>query len=363
MTVPLPEEPYDVVIGEGAFEHLAEILSTQCPASRFALVADAPVARLYGERVLHAATAVAPTELLTFPAGEWNKSRESWGDLTDLLLRQRFDDDAAVLTLGGGVAGDLGGFVAATYRHGIRCIHLPTTLLAMTDSAVSGRTGLDSPVGRGRVGVLRHPTAVVADLATLATLPSVHVAAGMAAAIRNAVVADANYLATLVRHAPEIRRRAPEAILETVRRSVEIRRDLAVERHGSTGGHATLEFGDTIGRAIGWLLGYEMLHGEALAVGMLAEAGIGVQAGVTDADTAAQLRVAIETFGLPYGPASPIDISRLMGPLIEGSDDDRGTVRFALLSHTGEAARGDGNRGGISIAPATVEAALRDLAW
>jgi len=147
--VPLPDATFDVVLGDGAFERLADILSTHCPASRFAIIADASVANLYGERVLRAAATVAPAELLTFPAGEWNKSRDSWSELTDRLLRQRFDADGAVLTLGGGVAGDLGGFVSATYHHGMPFVHLPTTLLAMTDSALSGRTGVDSPAGRG----------------------------------------------------------------------------------------------------------------------------------------------------------------------------------------------------------------------
>jgi len=358
--VPLPDAPFDVVLGDGALEHLPDILSTHCPASRFAIISDASVAKLYGDRVLRAATAVAPTKLLTFPAGEWNKSRDSWGELTDGLLRDRFDADGAVLTLGGGVAGDLGGFVAATYHRGVPLVHLPTTLLAMTDSSVSGRTGVDSPAGRGVIGVRRVPAAVVADVALLGTLPPAHVAAGAAAAVRNAATAARTYLRMLVARSREIRQRAPDAMLDVVRRSVELRRSLARGPQDRAGRGGAPEFGSTIRRALGSLLGYEMLYGETLAVGMLAEAAVGIEAGVTDPEVASQLQGALEAFGLPDAPTSRVEIPRLIEALLDGADTGHGTVRFALPRRIGE--MGDGARG-IPIAAGTVDAVLRSLGW
>ena len=358
--MPLPDATFDVVLGDGAFERLADILSTHCPASRFAIIADASVANLYGERVLRAAATVAPAELLTFPAGEWNKSRDSWSELTDRLLRQRFDADGAVLTLGGGVAGDLGGFVSATYHHGMPFVHLPTTLLAMTDSALSGRTGVDSPAGRGAIGVRRVPAVVVADVASLGTLPPAHVAAGAAAAIRSAVTADRAYLGMLVERAREIRQRVPDAMLDVVRRSVELRRDLARWRQDRAGRRDAPEFGSTIRRALGSLLGYEMLYGETLAVGMRAEAAVGIEAGVTDPEVASQLRGALEAFGLPDAPTSQVEIPRLIEVLLDAADTEHGTVRFAVPRRVGEMADA---AGGIPIAAETVDAVLRRLGW
>jgi len=350
-----------VVIGAGALDGLAELLASHCPARRFAVIADAAVATLYGESVTGAVAELAPCDLLTFPAGEWNKSRESWAELTDQLLRHRLGRDGAVLTLGGGVALDLGGFVAATYERGIPHVNLPTSLLAMVDGAFGGITGVDSPVGRDVIGAFHQPHLVVADVATLATLPPVHVAAGMAPAIRLAVTADGEHLRWLTAHADDIRARDREALAQVVRRSVDLGRDAFALREQT--GAPPAAFGDAIAHALRTLLGYELLHGESVALGMLAEAAIGSRIGVTDTTVAECIRDALVTFRLPDTPPSPISTSMLLDVLLPPDHSLPRRVTIAPPERVGAAACNDSGSATFQVGADVIADAVTGLGW
>jgi len=352
-----------VVIGAGALDGLAELLARHCPAPRFAVIADAAVATLYGAQVTDAVAALAPSDLLTFPAGEWNKSRDSWAELTDQLLRHRLGRDGAVLTLGGGVALDLGGFVAATYARGIAHVNLPTSLLAMVDGAIGGITGVDSPVGRDIIGALHRPHLVVADVATLATLPPVHLAAGMAPAIRLAVTADGEHLRWLMAHADEIRARDREALAQVVRRSVDLARDGFAPRERTGTSPAAPAFGDSIAHALRALLGYELLHGESVALGMLAEAAVGCRIGITEPAVTECVRDAITTFRLPDAPPSPVATSKLLDVLLAPDPGAPRRVRLALPQRIGAVARDDSGDATISVSADVIADAVAGLGW
>src|SRR5205809_248017 len=180
LTAP-PDASYDILIGRGILGDLPARLGRACPAARYAVIADSHVAELYGERLvgtLHDGTSHA--DLFTFPAGEWNKSRDAWAGLTDRLIAAGVGRDAAIVALGGGVTGDLAGFLAATYLRGVPYVQIPTTLLAMIDSSIGGKTGVDLPAGKNLVGAFHQPRLVVADLDVLATLPAVQVAEAVA---------------------------------------------------------------------------------------------------------------------------------------------------------------------------------------
>lgn len=351
------------MVGAGTLDGLAALLSDHCPASRFAVVADAAVAQLYGARVRNAAAELAPTDLLTFPAGEWNKSRESWAELTDQLLRRRFDRDGAILTLGGGVALDLGGFVAATYQRGIRHVHLPTTLLAMVDGAIGGITGVDSPVGRDAIGSFHQPRLVVADVATIETLPPVHVAAGMAPATRHGLVADGEHLGWLTEHATEIRARDHEVLEHAVHRSLEIARDERIRRERHEALPTEPGFGDPIAHALRTLLGYELLHGESVALGMLAEAAIGNRIGVTAPEVVERIREALVLFRLPDTPPSPVDASNVLDVLLPLDVATTRCVRLALPERVGTMAHDERGSATIPVEATVIAEAIRGLGW
>lgn len=335
---------YEVLVGRGALERLPEVLRAACPAASYAVIADHRVAELYGPKLMSLLEkAGLQTVLLEFPSGEWNKSREQWSELTDRLLDSRVGRDGAVVAFGGGVAGDLAGFVAATYQRGIPHVQLPTSLLAMIDSSIGGKTGVDVPAGKNLVGAFHQPRAVVADVELLATLPRAHLASGLAEAVKHGAIADAAYLATLENAKPLLARQL-ELLEPVVTRSVELKAALVARDERETGIRSILNFGHTVGHAVEAASGYELLHGEAVAIGMVAEAVMAETAGLAEAGTAARIRSILEACALPGSIPAHLDSDSLL-ELMEADKKTRGgVVRFAVPSRPGEACRGkDGN--------------------
>src|SRR5215207_9950142 len=194
---------YCVSIAEGLLDRLGDLVADAAPAHRYALVTDSTVRDLYAARALGALPAGAGGPFVV-PAGESHKTRESWARLTDELLAAGFGRDTAVIALGGGVVGDLAGFVAATFMRGVPYVQVPTTLLAMIDASVGGKTGVDTPAGKNLVGAFHPPAAVLIDPLALATLPARELVAGLAEALKHGVVADADYFAELEAALPEL---------------------------------------------------------------------------------------------------------------------------------------------------------------
>lgn len=332
---------YDVVVGRGLLPDLAAHLERACPAARYAVVADDAVAERYGPRVREAVAAFRPCDLVTFPAGEWNKTREHWAALTDRLLGLGLGRDAALLALGGGVTGDLAGFVAATYQRGIPYVQLPTSVLAMIDSSVGGKTGVDTAQGKNLVGAFHQPRLVVADVDTLATLPPLHVAAGLAEALKHGAIADAVYFAGLRERRERLLAADPDALADAVHRSVEIKAAVVAEDEREAGRRAILNFGHTVAHAIEAVTKFEVLHGEAVATGIVLEAEIGRRLGVTEAAAADAVRAAVQAFGLPVAP--PEGRAEQIREAMQHDKKRRGgTVRFALIERVGQPYRTEG---------------------
>jgi len=291
---------YDILIDHGLLTTLPERLRADLPAARYAVISDSHVSELYGKRLVQACQdAGLSVALLSFPAGEWNKTRDTWAALSDRLLAGRFGRDSAIVALGGGVVGDIAGFVSATYLRGIPYVQVPTSLLAMIDSSVGGKTGVDTPAGKNLVGVFHQPRLVVADLDVLATLPVPHLTAGAAEAIKHGVIADAEYFDSLERDGPAVLDRDTNCLMRLVARSVEIKAALVSGDEREAGRRAVLNFGHTIGHALEATSGYALLHGEAVAIGMVLEARVAEQLGVAEAGTRARIDHLVERLGLP----------------------------------------------------------------
>ncbi len=341
--VQLVGSPYQVCVGAGALEQLPEMLSQACPAARYAVIADSTVAGLYGDRVRTLVNTVAPADLFPFPAGEWNKTREQWHALTDAMLATGVGRDGAVVALGGGVTGDLAGFVAATYLRGIPYVQLPTTVLAMVDSSVGGKTGVDTTHGKNLVGAFHQPSVVVADVGLLATLSDVHLRAGLAEAVKHGAIADRDHFAHIESRRAALCDRDLEELTAIIGRSVSIKADVVARDEKERGRRAILNFGHTVGHALETVTGYSLLHGEAVAVGMVVEARLGEATGVTERGTAAAIERALIALGLPVetGDVPPEQLVRAM----EIDKKSRGgTVKFAFLKRLGQAAvAGDGS--------------------
>lgn len=332
---------YAVRIGAGSLRRLGEEVAREVGAFRYAVIADSRVAELHGPAALEALReAGANGELFTFPAGEWNKTREEWGRLTDGLLAAGFGRDAAVVALGGGVTGDLGAFVAATFLRGVPVVQVPTSTLAMLDAAVGGKTGVDTPAGKNLVGAFHHPALVLVDPTLAATLPRPQRAAGLAEAVKTAAVGDAPLLEWLEGRAEALLDAEPEALEEAVFRVLDHKARVVGTDPAEAGVRAILNFGHTVGHALESLAGFGILHGEAVAAGMRAEARLGEALGVTEPGTAARLESALARCEL----AHPVERERTAEEVWKAAAHDkkgrRGRPRCVLLSRIGEVARG-----------------------
>ena len=346
---------YEVTIAAGALEHAGELIVRAAPAHHYAIVSDPNVAPLYAERIRAAIAAAAPgvaMSLLLVPPGEEHKTRELWAHLTDELLATGAGRDTTIIALGGGIVGDLAGFVAATYMRGIPVVQLPTTLLAMVDASVGGKTGVDTPAGKNLVGAFHPPAAVIADPDTLATLPVRELRAGTAEIIKHGVVADAGYFDDVVALLPRLTAddtAIPPAIAAIIARSVEIKAAVVAADEREHGRRKILNFGHTLGHAIEMVSGYSLLHGEAVAIGMSLESELAERIGAAVPGTAGRVRAAIAAAGLPTVAPLGMDPAEVLAATRNDKKARGGRVEYALPSAIGTMVGAD--RGwGIAVA-------------
>lgn len=325
-------------IAPGLLAHAGAIAREVAPAHRYALITDSNVGPLYAEKV-RSQLEKGSAEVLTIPAGESNKSRESWGRLTDQMLAKKFGRDSVVIALGGGVVGDLAGFVAATFMRGIPVVQIPTTLVAMVDASIGGKTAVDTPAGKNLVGAFHPPAAVLVDPQLLVTLPLREMRAGFAEIVKHGVIADDVYLREVASVAPEMLSAAAglasDRMLSLIVRSVEIKAEIVSRDEREEGLRKTLNFGHTIGHAVELLSGYSLLHGEAVAIGMALEGRLAEQIGVATAGTGATIVKALQSAGLP----TDLPTGLMAGEIIEAMKSDKkgvsGRTRFALPLRVG----------------------------
>ena len=322
---------YRVTVAAGALDRAGEITSKAAPAHRYAIITDSNVGPLHADR-LCAALGEAQGQIFTIDAGEAQKTRETWARLTDQMLHAGFGRDSAVIALGGGVVGDLAGFVAATFMRGIPFVQIPTSLLAMIDASVGGKTGVDTISGKNLVGAFHQPTAVIADISVLETLPRDHLRAGFAEAIKHGVIADAAYFETTARLAANLDSLdvAGEEMLDVVARSIEIKASVVGQDERETGIRKTLNFGHTLGHAIELCSNYEILHGAAVATGMVYEARLSELLEFADPGTAERLREVLAAARLPVARPSTMSIPDIVFATHTDKKARSGRVEYAL---------------------------------
>lgn len=333
------EDGYDVLIRPGLLEDAGGVIAPVCAAHRYAVISDSRVAECYGERLLAALSrAGLNAALFQFPAGEWNKTREIWSELTDGLLRAGFGRDGAIVALGGGVVGDLAGFVAATYMRGVPVVQVPTTLLAMVDSSVGGKTGVDTAAGKNLVGAFHQPSLVLADPSLLSTLSRPQFIAGLAEAFKHGAIRDAGYFEWLVASVERALALEPDILTRLVARSVAIKAEVVGRDAREAGYRRILNFGHTVAHAQETVSGYGWLHGEAVAAGMVKEAQFGEAIGVTTGGTAERLREVLQHVGLPVELEEDLDPERFMKALALDKKREGDRNRFTLIGEIGRVA-------------------------
>ena len=333
---------YPIVVETGVIEQAGALVRRHASAHSYAVVVDESVARHYLHRVHDAIANGAGDRIHTvvIPPGEHHKTREQWAAITDTLLAAGFGRDTTIVALGGGVIGDLAGFVAATYMRGVRIVQIPTTLLAMVDASVGGKTAVDTPAGKNTVGAFHPPSLVLIDPSTLTTLPARELRAGFAEVIKHGVIADGKEIAAAARVATALletgsAHRALESLIE---RSVRIKAGVVAEDERELGRRKVLNFGHTIGHGVEAASDYALLHGEAVAIGMVAEARVAEHAGIAAAGTAAEIEQAVHTLGLPTRIPATIRSDRVLELMASDKKRRLGQLEYALPKRVGEMA-------------------------
>jgi 3-dehydroquinate synthase len=333
-----PAVDCDVLVGHGMLGELPRLVAANVPADAFAIISPEPVAALYGEALLAAMRqSGVPAELLRFPDGEEHKTRDTWAALTDRLLELGFGRRTCVIAVGGGVTGDLAGFVAATYMRGVPIVQVPTTLLAMIDASVGGKTAVDTPAGKNLVGAFHTPRLVVMDPAVLATLPDAALREGLAEAVKHGVILDAAYFGWLAEHAASLLARSGQHLEHLVARSVELKAGVVAGDPHDQGFRTVLNFGHTVAHALERQMDFGLAHGVAVAIGMVAEALAGEELGITTVGTAAAIGRVLIRCGLPIRPPV-VDAAELIATMRLDKKSHRAAVRCALPRAIGEAA-------------------------
>lgn len=333
---------YPVYVERGGLARLPGMLREEISAHAYAVICDDRVGELYGGRVRRALEEEGlRASLHLFPRGEEHKTREEWSRLTDLLLEEGVARDGAVLAVGGGVTGDLAGFVAATYMRGIPVVQVPTSLVAMIDASVGGKTGVDVSAGKNLVGAFHPPRLVLADPDVAVTLPRVERAQGLAEAVKHGAILDRSYLDDLCARADRLLDAEPRALEAAVRRSVEIKADVVSRDERESGQRKILNFGHTVAHALEAESGYALRHGSAVSVGMVLESRIGERLGVTEPGTSERLAEALARFGLPVSPSERTDPDRIVERTRTDKKGRRGRPRYVLLAHPGSVAPGE----------------------
>ncbi len=324
---------YDVLIESGLLASVGDVVKKQLGGLHCAVISDTNVAPLFGDRVKRSLTAAGfQPELITIPAGEKSKTLEQSGAICDQMIAAGLDRQSFVIGLGGGVIGDISGFVAAIYHRGIPHVQIPTTLLAMVDSSIGGKTGVNTSAGKNLIGAIHPPALVIDDVDVLKTLPRREFNQGFAEIIKHAIIADAEMFAAL--KDVDLKNLAP-----LIRRNIEIKSKIvAKDEHDRTGERALLNFGHTVGHAIERAGDYKkFLHGEAISLGIVAACDVSVKKAGLPRDQRNAIVDLLRHFDLPTHLPSDFPREQIFDPLQCDKKFESGEIRFVVTSTIGSA--------------------------
>ena len=334
LTVSLGERSYPIVIGRHLLDDSA--FAVHVPGKRVAIVTNTVVAPLYLKRLEAMLTAAGKSCIaIVLPDGEEEKNVSNLMRIFDALLENKCDRKTTLLALGGGVIGDMTGFAAATYMRGVPFVQIPTTLLAQVDSSVGGKTAINHPLGKNMIGAFYQPQAVLADTATLATLPDRELSAGMAEVIKHGAIIDAVFFAWLETNISKLMARDDAALAYAIQRSCEIKAEVVRQDEREGGLRAILNFGHTFAHAIEAGMGYgTWLHGEAVGCGMAMAADLSERLGYLSAVEKSRVVALVQAAGLPT-IAPDLGAERWLDLMEVDKKNEDGKIKFILLKPLG----------------------------
>jgi len=336
LQVELGERRYPIHIGRGLLDE-PQALAALVTGRHALVVTDSNVAPHYLARV-QAALAGKSIGTFVLPAGEQEKTLARFGEVMAALAALGASRDVTVVALGGGVVGDLAGFAAACWMRGVRFVQLPTTLLAMVDSSVGGKTAVDLVQGKNLVGAFHQPAAVLADVATLDTLPERELRAGLAEVVKYGAIADEDFFSWIEAHAEALLARDPAALAHAIFTSCAHKAGIVARDETEQGERMLLNFGHTFGHAVETQQGYGgLLHGEAVAVGMVLAARLSADLGRAAWSDTARLAALLERLGLPVALPAGLSGEALLGHMKLDKKGVSGRIRLILWAGLGRA--------------------------
>ena len=337
VTVELAHAPYDIQIGAGLLNNLADVVAAM-PSKRAVIVTNETIAPLYLQRVASGLKALGVDVMnVVLPDGEAFKTWNVLNTLFDALMTHRCERKTTLIALGGGVIGDMTGFAAAVYQRGVPFIQIPTTLLAQVDSSVGGKTAINHPMGKNMLGAFYQPRLVLADLATLDTLPPREFSAGMAEVIKYGLIDDPAFFHWLEDHIDALMARDRDALAYAVERCCGNKARIVAADEKEEGVRALLNLGHTFGHAIEAGLGFGVwLHGEAVAAGMVLAARASQRLGQLSADDVARIETLLTKAALPT-QAPALGLARWMALMAQDKKVEAGEIRFVLMRTLGAA--------------------------
>jgi len=358
LAFPRTESECVIRFGSGLLPEAAHTLASSFPGRKTAVVSDETVARLYGSALLEELeNAGLRAELVTFPPGEASKSRRTKEFIEDRLFAKGFGRDSLLVALGGGVTGDLAGFVAATFCRGIPYVQIPTTILAMADSSVGGKTGIDVPAGKNLVGAFHQPSWVFMDCDLLRTLPEREVRAGLVEVLKHGLIKDRGLFLRFTENVSLLLdpARHGDLFADLLFQSCSIKASVVAEDEREEGLREILNFGHTVGHALELLSNWKLLHGEAVSLGIAAALRVSAECASLPPSQVAEAIETLEALGTPT--RWEFRVAEALSAMKHDKKSRKGTLRFVLLNEIGSVAA----RGSLPVPEEAVARALLEI--
>ena len=335
------DDSYKITIGANLMQRTANELALALLGSQYAVISDSNVWELYGKRMTEC---LRESELnfkvITFPAGEAFKSRETKAYIEDKMLAAQLGRDCVIIAFGGGVTGDLAGFVAATYNRGIPYVQIPTSLLAQVDSSVGGKVAINVPLGKNLVGAFHQPKAVYINVNFLSTLPKRHIRTGLAETIKHAVLCDEKMFTLLEQELDAILNLEDKSMLiDMVTKSLKVKIKVVETDEYETNWRKILNYGHTVGHAIEKIMNFQMSHGEAVSIGMNVAGQIAVALGLMPQGHLSRQMTLLARAGLPCKVPETIEQDQILAAILSDKKVRKGKPEYVLPSRIGQMAQ------------------------
>lgn len=361
--VPLEDRSYSIHIGSGTLKNLGSLISETIPASRYFFVIDEAIEPTHGSVAINSFSET--TNTCTLQAVESYKTIQTVQEIWESMVSYGCDRQVPLVAIGGGLVGDVGGFAAATYMRGVPLIQVPTTLLAMVDASIGGKTGINLPIersdgehvlGKNLAGSFWQPRCVVVDVDVLQTLDDRQLRCGLAECVKHAMLGNESLMMWIEKHIDSIFQRDADTLIELVSTCASIKAAIVAEDERESGSRALLNLGHTFAHAIEPLPELSLFHGEAVSIGICAASSCAEAIGLIDADSVDRVRTLLASIGLPTRIPLPVNIEELISLMVVDKKTVDSSIRLVLPTQHGAKIVTDVDNGTIGLAWASVGA-------